>query len=177
MKSESVTGPASERGMRFLVVVVAACAILSTVLAVQRSLFGSGSPRPRRSVEPVAIADWKNIASGGHRQGSPSAPVTIVVFGDYECPFCAHFETRVLPSVLPQFGDQVSVVHRHWPLASHEHAYAAARASECAHEQGRFDSIHRALYVHQDSIGRVPFDFFCERGADSECRPFSNVPS
>ena len=88
----------------------------------------------RNLVEPVRL----KVADTGPARGPPNASVTIVMFSDFECPYCQ----RVMPALeqtLDAYPDQVRLVHRHLPLTSlHPHALAAARASVCAERQGEF---------------------------------------
>ncbi len=79
-------------------------------------------------------------------RGPVDAPVTIVEFTDYECPFCRRHATEILPVVLTRYGDSVRYVVRNFPLAAlHPFAIAAAQAAECAYRQGRFWEYHDAL--------------------------------
>ncbi len=80
------------------------------------------------------------------RLGPDDAPVTIVVFGDFECPFCAR-GNATLTSLRERYGDRLRIVHKHSPLAFHSHAFVAARASVAAHAQGKFWAFHDALYA------------------------------
>jgi protein-disulfide isomerase len=88
-----------------------------------------------------------------HVLGPPDAPVTLVEYGDFECPFCgrAHYEIQ---SVLDQLGDHVQFVFRHFPLTQiHPHAMSAAEAAEAAEaDQGKFWPMHDMLYEHQDAL-------------------------
>jgi len=79
-------------------------------------------------------------------RGPDDAPVTIVEFTDYECPFCRRHATEILPAVLARYGDTVRYVVRNFPLAAlHPFAIAAAEAAECAYGQGHFWEYHDAL--------------------------------
>jgi protein-disulfide isomerase len=78
-------------------------------------------------------------------KGPATAPVTIVLFSDYECPYCSQFN-QILDSVLQKFGADIRLVHRHFPLDIHKNATKAAEAADCAGEQGRFWEMHDALY-------------------------------
>ena len=71
-------------------------------------------------------------------RGTPTAPIMIVEFSDYQCPYCRQAEAT-LKEVLAQYGDRVSLSYRDFPLtAIHSQAEIAAEASRCALEQGRF---------------------------------------
>lgn len=91
--------------------------------------------------------------------GPPAAPVTVVVFSDFQCPFCAVLMKR-LRTLRDRYPREIAVVYRHFPLPVHSYAVAAVRASECAAAQGRFEQFHDALFAAQDSIGVVPWDGF-----------------
>ena len=79
------------------------------------------------------------------RRGPDTAPVTIVTFGDFECPFCVRGHQTV-ERILERYGDDVRLVYKHHPLAFHSHAFIAARASMAAHAQGKFWEFHDAIY-------------------------------
>jgi protein-disulfide isomerase len=95
------------------------------------------------------------VEGADHTSGPDDAPVTLVEYGDYECPWCA----RVYPIVdrvqqtMSQF---VRVVFRHFPRNSlHPHASVAAQAAEAAAAQGKFWGMHRLLFENQDELAEV----------------------
>ena len=84
-----------------------------------------------------------------HIQGSPDAPVTLVEYGDYECPYCGA-AYPILKEVQAEMGDKLRFVFRNFPIStSHPHAEQAAEAAEAAASQGRFWEMHDYLYEHQ----------------------------
>jgi protein-disulfide isomerase len=88
-----------------------------------------------------------------HTIGPDTAPVTLLEYGDYQCPFCgaAH---GVLKQLLTIAGDRVRYAYRHFPLTQiHPHAQQAAEAAEAAAAQGRFWEMHDLLFEHQDRLG------------------------
>jgi Na+/H+ antiporter NhaA len=86
-----------------------------------------------------------------HIRGAEGAPVTLVEYGDFECPYCGQAEP-VVREVLRDFGD-VRYVWRHLPLTDvHPHAQLAAEASEAASEQGAFWDLHDLLLEHQGAL-------------------------
>jgi len=87
-----------------------------------------------------------------HIRGPMDAPVTIVEYGDFECPYCGQAEETIRQLLLEQ-GDDLRYVWRHLPLEDvHEHAQLAAEASEAAGAQGAFWEMHDELLDHQDHL-------------------------
>ena len=92
----------------------------------------------------VEVSDGGRLARGGAK-----APVTIIEFSDYECPFCKRAADTV-EQVVKAYGDKIRLVHRDFPLAFHEHARPAAEAALCANAQGKFWEYHQKLFASQD---------------------------
>jgi Na+/H+ antiporter NhaA len=87
-----------------------------------------------------------------HIRGSADAPVTLVEYGDYECPYCGMAEVAIR-QLLESFGDDLRYVWRHLPLNDvHPRAQMAAEATEAAAAQGRFWDMHDLLLSHQDEL-------------------------
>ncbi|OBB09643.1 Na+/H+ antiporter NhaA, partial [Mycobacteriaceae bacterium 1482268.1] len=87
-----------------------------------------------------------------HIRGNPDAPLTLVEYGDFECPFCSR-ATGSIDQVRDHFGDQLRYVWRHLPLERvHPRAFDAARASEAAALQGKFWEMSRTLFAHSDDL-------------------------
>ena len=84
--------------------------------------------------------------------GDPNAPITIIEFSDFQCPFCARFYTQTLPLIQEKYIDsgKVKLIFRDYPINSiHPNAMPAAIASECANEQGKFKEMHDILFEKQ----------------------------
>lgn len=145
--------------MTTLTVIAVACAAIITAAVVRREFFPSAaaSARPERSSEPVYFEGWKEFLPDGRRLGPENAPVTILEFADFECPACQRIERGALGPIRRKYPNDVAVVYRHWPLEYHRFAYPAARASECAGDQGRFAEYHDFLYEKSDSLGLITF--------------------
>lgn len=95
------------------------------------------------------------VPPNAHAFGDPDAPVTIVEFGDFECPYC-HDAAPVLRAVVEESDGQVRLVFRHFPLFEvHPYALTAALAAEAAGAQGRFWEMHDLLFAHQDRLDDV----------------------
>jgi Na+/H+ antiporter NhaA len=87
-----------------------------------------------------------------HVRGPDDAAVTLVEYGDYECPYCGQAED-VIRRLLESFGDDLRYVWRHLPLNDvHPHAQVAAEAAEAAAAQGAFWPMHDRLLTHQDAL-------------------------
>ena len=91
--------------------------------------------------------------------GPADAPVTLVEFSDYQCPFC-HQAQKTLDEVMTKYAGKLRFVHGEYPLPQHPRAYAASQASRCANEQGKFWEYHRNLllesgdYEEEDLLAR-----------------------
>jgi protein-disulfide isomerase len=83
--------------------------------------------------------------------GNDSAPVTVVVFADFECPHCKA-EAPGLRKVVQQYRGQAKLVFKHFPLGMHERAKEAAIAAEAAHQQGKFWEMHDLIFDHQNQL-------------------------
>lgn len=87
-----------------------------------------------------------------HIRGHAHAPLTLVEYADFECPFCGA-ATGVVRELRVRFGDELRYVVRHLPLADvHPHAELAAQAAEAGGAQGRFWEMHDLLFQHQDDL-------------------------
>jgi protein-disulfide isomerase len=95
------------------------------------------------------------MATGGLPASGPAdAPVTVVVFSDFECPYCARFAAIMRKEVLPAEGPRVRLVFRQFPLPMHSWARAAAEATDCAYRQKNdyFWSYHDYFFEHQREL-------------------------
>jgi protein-disulfide isomerase len=95
---------------------------------------------------------WLVDLSTAHRVGPVDAPVQIVVYSDFQCEFCRKL-VPVLQEIRGEFPQEVAIVYRHFPLAVHPRAFAAAVASECAAEQGAFWQYHDQLFAQGGDLG------------------------
>jgi protein-disulfide isomerase len=100
--------------------------------------------------------------------GRSDAPVTVVVYSDFECPFSARASTTIA-EVQKKYGNKVRVAYKEHPLPMHAHARLAAKAALAADEQGRFWPMHDALFGHACAVDQGALDACAERaGLDME---------
>lgn len=99
-------------------------------------------------LEPMRVAV---AANGFPAKGPAGAPVTIVEFSDFQCPFCSRV-TPTLEQVVSKYGNKLRLVFRQFPLPMHANAAKAAEASLCANEQGKFWEMHDAMFKDQAGL-------------------------
>lgn len=99
-----------------------------------------------------------------HIRGDINAPVKMIVYSDFECPFCAQF-ANTIKKVEQEFKDKVAIAFRHYPLPGHPDAKQAAEASECAAEQSKFWEMHDKLFA-DNVAGRMSSEQFKKDAAD-----------
>jgi protein-disulfide isomerase len=94
------------------------------------------------------------VATAGRpeRGGGAKAPVTIIEFSDYQCPFCGRAE-GVVDQVMQHYGSKVRLVYRDFPLPMHPQARPASEAANCANAQGKFWEYHAKLFANQTALG------------------------
>ncbi len=126
-------------------------------------LVGSGQATVSDSLNQKVVADEPTDAVGGeeanapvdiqitesdHVLGGKDTKVTLVVYSDLQCPYCTkHHET--VKALAKKYRDKIRIVFRHFPLSFHEYANAAANASECAGEQGKFWEFVDSAFKNQ----------------------------
>src|SRR5947209_8096099 len=105
---------------------------------------------PQQLNEQASLSD--PVTERDHALGPATAPITIVEYGDYECPDCLN-AVPIIAEVRRALGERMRFVFRHFPRSSiHPHASAAAEAAEAAGEQGKFWQMHEALFRHQKEL-------------------------
>jgi protein-disulfide isomerase len=146
--------------MHLAITVMSLCALTVTGLLIRRELF-----QPNRSSQgadpwarlPKEIPNWDEVSAGANRVGPVGAPITVVVFGDLECPACRAFELGPLRTVVARYRNTIATVYRHFPLSYHAMARPAAVAAECAAAQGKFNEFHERVLERQDSLAHKSF--------------------
>lgn len=130
--------------------ILVVCALVVTGLAVRNQFATPKAPRPR--ADPQVVAEWMDYQVPARRIGSDRAPVSMVVFSDYQCPFCRNLWS-VLDSLVDESPERVAVTVRHLPIdAIHPQARQASSLAECARVDGRFHEADSLLFVWPDSV-------------------------
>ncbi|HEX9667137.1 MAG TPA: DsbA family protein [Thermodesulfobacteriota bacterium] len=117
-------------------------------LAASRPDARPASPTPARPQNVTVSIDDDPV------KGDPKAPVTVIEFSDYQCPFCKRFYDQVLPSLENEYisKGKVRLVFRDYPLDFHKNALPAAIAANCAGEQGKYWEVHNFLFENPNKL-------------------------
>jgi protein-disulfide isomerase len=107
-----------------------------------------GKASVRVSLEPPRN---KIAAADGQAKGPANAPIEIIEFSDFQCPYCLRANPTV-KQVLSTYGDRIRFVYRNYPLPNHPNARPAAEAAQCAAEQGQFWPYHDRLFADQSKL-------------------------
>ena len=113
-----------------------------------------GAPEPEKVVTDINI-------TGAPVKGPKNAPVTIVAFSDFQCPFCSR-AVPTLKQIEDTYGGKVKVVFKHQPLPFHQNAKMAAMASMAANEQGKFWEMHDKLFANQQALDRSSLERYAQ---------------
>jgi len=119
---------------------------------------------------PSAPVDMESLIDDDAIKGDPNAPVTIVEFSDFECPFCGRFYSQTLSEIDEKYikTGKVKFVYRDFPLSFHPQAQKSAEAAECAGEQDKFYEMHDLLFENGVQGGVSAFKGFAsEIGLDT----------
>jgi protein-disulfide isomerase len=103
------------------------------------------------NVETFLQAPRVKVAAEGPSKGAASAPVTIVEFSDFQCPFCVKAE-ETMQRVMKNYEGKVRLVYRDYPLPFHPQAEKAAEAAHCAGDQGKYWEMHEKLFANQKAL-------------------------
>ena len=102
------------------------------------------------------------VSERDHAQGPATAAITLVQYGDYECPYTRR-STWVVQAIQQQLGEQLRFVFRNFPLTEiHPHALHAALAAEAAAAQGKFWQMHDDIFHHQHTLEDADLEQFAE---------------
>lgn len=146
-----------------LVIAVSAGSLTSRILMNGgMGLSGSGTE---------TVSNWEQYQEPSSDLTRGDGTITVIAFSDFQCPYCALVQ-GTMSALVEKYPGQVSVRYRHFPLAYHPHAVAAAEAAECASEQGAFVKYHDLLFAQQDSIGVKAWEHFAAESGVQEIPAF-----
>jgi len=136
--------------LRVFVDLLAGIALIAASVVVIRSSIAADTP----DGTPPELAGKSVSVVGSASMGELSAPVGVVVFSDFECPFCGKFAQETQSVLAERFikTGKVRLAFRRFPLAMHKNAQLAARAAECARPERRFWEFHDILFLNQKTI-------------------------
>jgi len=153
-------------GLTTGVAIVALLGFLATTIASSLDIGQSqAEPAPKVAIEdndPIPTAPTPSakvdieVKDTDHVKGYKDAPITIVEYSDFQCPYCSKFHDT-LNKVMKNYNGKVNWVYRHFPLDFHEYAVVAAEASECAADQNKFWEYNDALFKNQADIDEEIF--------------------
>ena len=107
--------------------------------------------RAEAKLEVLLTPPRVTVAAEGPSRGSEKAPITIVEFSDFECPYCVKAEETV-KQVMKEYEGKVRLVYRDFPLPFHPNAQKAAEAAHCAGDQGKYWEMHEKLFANQQKL-------------------------
>lgn len=164
--------------MAIAAIAVAGTMVYRTFLTAPALADGLAQPARR-----LTLAQWDSVlAHSISTHGRPDAPVQIAVFSDLECPACARFHP-VLEELTQRRADDVRLLFVHFPLRSHRFALPAARALECADDEGHAPTFISTVYREQDSLGLLSWETLASRAGIEDalrierCATSTDTPS
>ncbi|MCY1021041.1 DsbA family protein [Pyxidicoccus sp. MSG2] len=145
--------------------VVTTAMAAGALLALSLPAFADDKPCDKECPKAHAHAESKPIAATPRADapsiGARDARVTVEVWSDFQCPYCARGAT-IIDGLREKYGNQVRIVFRHQPLPMHANAKLAAVASMAAHEQGKFWEMHDVLFDNQRSLDRASLEGYAK---------------
>ena len=135
-------------------------------------IFGRGTATPQASNQTTfqQPRDFQPELEGRPSLGPEDAPVTIVEFTDYECPFCGRHFRETMPQLLSEYEGRIKYVVLNFPISRiHPFSQRAGEAAECAHDQGRFWEYHDTVFQNQAALDVVSLKLYAEQvGLEAE---------
>ena len=138
-------------------VVLAGAIIAAAVIYAGNPRSGAPAPSPGTAPRENIAGNAGDLADDDPLLGNPEAPVTVVEFSDFQCPFCRQLWRDALPQIKEKYikTGKVKFVYRDFPIVSiHDMAQTYAEAAECADEQGKFWLMHDTIFEEQDRRGQ-----------------------
>lgn len=130
-------------------------------------LWGSSRPTVAAGADTVRRVDVST--DDDPSIGPDNAPITIIEFSDYQCPYCEVWYNQVYKQLLAAYPDQIRFVYRDLPLPMHPEAIPAAEAANCAGEQNAYWKYHDALFGQQYGLNRAAYEHYAsDLGLDAK---------
>ena len=151
--------PSSDRFWKFatvvLIVVLAVFAFRGNVSNLAAAPTGGAVANVPSQNAPAPVVDMKKLVDDDAVLGDAKAPVTIVEFSDYQCPFCTRFYQQTEKQIYDTYikTGKVKFIYRDFPLSFHQNAQKAAEAAECADEQGKYFAMHDKMFDKSQADG------------------------
>lgn len=153
---------------------VSAVLAVSVLAATGILIEGRLNRSPTEAGERIEfVKDWRDHSDAILRLDSTTYPVEVAVFTDFECPYCARLDS-VLRDFQVAHPELITRSIIHYPLPSHRFARPAARAFQCAAEQGLGDQMSDVLYANQQSFGNVAWANLAEIATVEDIETFNN---
>lgn len=143
------------------------CSIIVAVIIVKHEI-----NKPVSTNQIKTVSDWHFLLNHGHHVGPPIAPVKIIEFSDFQCPYCKQMEP-ILKHILKKYPSKVEFIYYSFPLPIHPQALPAAKAAECAALQHDFFIYHDILYQNQTSFSHQPWDSLCKVAGIKDLNAFN----
>ena len=136
-----------KRYLPFAIIIIVALVTVGVATTLYRSKMQTASA-PSAAPAAASTAATEKEDPSLHARGPRTAPVTLEIYGDFQCPSCA-IASAMIDDLQKQYGEQMRVIFYEFPLAMHNHAVDAAMAAEAAGLQGHFWEMHDMLYKYQ----------------------------
>jgi protein-disulfide isomerase len=161
---DTPSSPVPQEPDRFLPASILVAALLISGSLIYSTRAGKGAPTPSPAAgsensAPVVVKEVSNSRSRDVILGDENAPVTVVIYGDYQCPFCERLYQGAEQQIRDQYvkTGKVRMIYREFPLDGHPYARPASLAAECAKDQGKFWAFHDALFEQQANLPTMDF--------------------
>ena len=138
------------------IAIIVGCSIIAASIILSLSGFSRQKQTAQGGGQQVAGKISEVSADDDPVLGDKNAPITMIEFSDFQCPFCRKFWRENFTKLKENYIDtgKVKLVYRDFPLPSHPMSSASALAGECAHEQGKFWEFHDKIFSEQDKQGQ-----------------------
>ncbi|MBI5794650.1 DsbA family protein [Candidatus Uhrbacteria bacterium] len=133
----------------------------------------SAGANPAADAVPTTVTGVPVVTDTDHIRGDKNAPVTIIEYSDFECPYCERFHP-IMQEIVKNYDGEVRWVYRYFPLSFHPNAKPAALAAECASDQGKFWEFADKLFENRTSLGtelytKIATDLGLNLGTFNDC--------